>query len=83
MDFIKQEEGTEHTIERQHTAIKDDETGSNKAVSPGHDGFTVLPVELEINGMGEQLEAVTGNGGEGPNQDPIGGVNVVVFVMAA
>lgn len=79
MGLVEQGEGTEHAMIGQHTATKDHATGSHKAVRADHDRFTVLPVELEINGMGEQLGAITGDGGEGPDRDPVGDINVVVF----
>lgn len=77
--LIEQGKGAKDTRIRQHAATKNHAVATHKAVRTYGDRLTVLAVLLQVDGMGEELGVIAGNGGEGPDRDPIGAIDMMVL----
>ena len=75
--LVEQEEGSEHAVIGKHAAVEDHAVAAPETIEPDHDVLALLKVVLDIDGMVEPLGVVAGDGREGVDRDPIGGVNAV------
>lgn len=79
MGLVEKRKGSEHGMIRKDTAAKNHAGGAHEAMSTNRDGLTVLAVVMQVDGVAEDLRAIAGQGGEGPDGDAVRAVDVVVL----
>ncbi len=73
--FIEHRTGPQDTFIRQIRSCQNNAAGAHKAITPNRDRGGILAIGIQVNAVGEDLGAESGNRRKGADSDGVGAIN--------